>query len=173
MGVYPMTAGEARGTVVDGSVTRALQIGTALANAAGDPVEAVRAAVGGCVLAEGKVIDVGRDFDGRYTSGHTLIERRSDGDRHVLRLEFQNEYVAALEEGRLVASAPDVIAVLDAVTGAAIGVERLRYGQQVSVVAFPSDARWETEAGLRLTGPRAFGYDFEYEPIRERESQRA
>src|SRR3712207_8276425 len=40
--------------------------------------------------------------------------------------------------------------------------EDLRYGFRVAVLAAPCDARWRTEAGLELVGPRYFGYDFDY-----------
>jgi hypothetical protein len=32
----------------------------------------------------------------------------------------------------------------------------------VSVLAFPCDPIWRTDAGLALAGPRAFGYDIDY-----------
>jgi len=57
--------------------------------------------------------------------------------------------------------------VLDAETGHAIHTERLRYGQRVSVVAFPCDPVWRTEAGLTLAGPGAFGYEIGYVPVEE------
>ena len=49
----------------------------------------------------------------------------------------------------------------------AIHTERLRYGQRVSVIAFPCDPIWRTPRGLALAGPRAFGYDFDYVPVEE------
>jgi DUF917 family protein len=36
------------------------------------------------------------------------------------------------------------------------------------VIAAPCDARWRTEEGLALVGPRCFGYDFDFVPIEER-----
>jgi uncharacterized protein len=75
--------------------------------------------------------------------------------------------LVALEQGRVLASVPDVISVLDSESAQAIGTERIRYGQRVTVIAFPCDPVWRTGPGLAATGPRAFGYDFDYSPVEQ------
>jgi DUF917 family protein len=62
---------------------------------------------------------------------------------------------------------PDLITVLDSETSEAIATERIRYGQRVTVIAFPCDPIWRTDRGIAATGPRAFGYDFDYLPVEE------
>jgi DUF917 family protein len=62
---------------------------------------------------------------------------------------------------------PDLISVLDNETADAIATERIRYGQRVVVIAFGCDPIWRTAGGLALTGPRTFGYDFDYLPVEE------
>jgi DUF917 family protein len=86
----------------------------------------------------------------------------------VLELRFQNENLAALRDGEIVVSVPDLITVLDAETGEPITTEELRYGFRVTVIATPCDDRWRTPAGLELAGPRYFGYDIDYVPVEER-----
>jgi len=49
----------------------------------------------------------------------------------------------------------------------AIATERIKYGQRVVVIAFGCDPVWRTEQGISITGPRAFGYDFDYLPVEE------
>ena len=85
----------------------------------------------------------------------------------LIRLELQNENLVALERGRVLASVPDLISVLDSETADAIVTERIAYGQRVTVIAFACDPIWRTEPGIALTGPRAFGYDFDYSPVEE------
>ena len=85
----------------------------------------------------------------------------------TLELRFQNEHLVALRDGEIVVSVPDLIIVLDAETGEPITTEELRYGFRVTVIAAPCDARWRSDAGLALTGPRYFGYDLEYVPIEQ------
>ena len=85
----------------------------------------------------------------------------------LIRLEIQNENLVALERGQVLASVPDLISVLDTETADAVATERIRYGQRVTVIAFGCDPIWRTEQGIDLTGPRAFGYDFDYAPVEE------
>jgi uncharacterized protein len=33
------------------------------------------------------------------------------------------------------------------------------------VIAFACDPIWRTEKGIAAAGPRAFGYDFDYQPV--------
>jgi DUF917 family protein len=57
---------------------------------------------------------------------------------------------------------PDIIAVLELDTWEPLSTERLRQRDRVTVVALPAPDLWTTEAGLRLAGPAAFGYDVPY-----------
>jgi len=87
-------------------------------------------------------------------------------DRGVrVRLSFQNEHLVAERDGEVVASTPDLICVLDNETGEPVTTEGMRYGNRVAVLGVPCDSRWTTPEGLRLTGPRAFGYDHDYVPV--------
>src|SRR5205823_5438500 len=60
---------------------------------------------------------------------------------------------------------PDLICVLDTVSGDAIGTETLRYGQRVTVVALPAAPILLTPKGLEHVGPRAFGYDLDFRSV--------
>ncbi len=162
---YLMTVGRARDAAVTGSVSLAIRIGSAVAWAPGTAVEALIKEVGGFRLLEGKVSDVERRVTGGFVRGSAQIEGlRGDAGR-LLRLELQNENLVALDAGVVVASVPDIISVVDTLTGDAVSTEVLRYGQRVSVIAFPCDPVWRSPAGLRRVGPRAFGYDFDHVPV--------
>jgi uncharacterized protein len=66
----------------------------------------------------------------------------------------------------VVVSVPDLITIVDTETGEAISTELLRFGQRVSILAWPCDPLWRTPRGLELAGPAAFGYgDLEYTPF--------
>ena len=60
---------------------------------------------------------------------------------------------------------PDLICVLDTVSGDAIGTETLRYGQRVTVIALPAPPILLTPKGLEHVGPRAFGYDLDFHSV--------
>ncbi|KRF26833.1 DUF917 domain-containing protein [Phycicoccus sp. Soil803] len=164
MADYVMTVGQARGAVIEGSVTRALQIGRAVDGAA-DPVAALVDVVGAIRLVEGKVVDVERHTAGGFVRGSIVVEGYgADAGRYV-RVEVQNENLVALEDGTVLAIVPDLITLVDSQTADAIATERVRYGQRVVVIAFPSAPIWRTAAGIEIAGPRAFGYDIDFVPV--------
>jgi uncharacterized protein len=164
---FPMTAAQAREATVRGSVSQAIRIGEAAANRAGRPVAAVIAATGAFRLVSGKVTDVHREIAGGFMRGSVVIEGLAEDAGRLIRLELQNEHLVALERGRLLASVPDLITVLDSVTADAISADRISYGQRVVAIAFGCDPVWRTERGIAATGPRAFGYDFDFVPVEE------
>ncbi|MFI1379465.1 DUF917 domain-containing protein [Embleya sp. NPDC020886] len=126
-----------------------------------DPVAAARELLGGVHLSAGKVVDVERRTEGGFARGRARLE----GEGAILELDFQNEHLLARRDGRVVATTPDLICVLDTETGEPVTTESLRYGLRVTVLAAPCDPRWLTPAGLTLTGPRYFGYDLDHHPL--------
>ncbi len=170
---FSLTAAQARGATVRNSVSKAIRIGEAIGSAAGSPVTALIAEIDAFRLVTGKVLDVERRTTSGFVRGSVVIEGLGEEAGRLIRLEFQNENLVALERGRVLASVPDLITVLDSETADAILTETIRYGQRVTVVAFACDPVWRTERGMAVTGPRAFGYDFDYLPVEELARARA
>jgi hypothetical protein len=170
---FSLTAAEARGSTVRNSVSKAIKIGEALAGAKGSPVAALIAELGAFQLVTGKVLDVERHTTSGFTRGSVVIEGLREDAGRLIRLELQNENLVALERGRVLASVPDLITVLDSETADAIATESIRYGQRVTVIAFACDPVWRTERGIAVAGPRAFDYEFDYLPVEELARARA
>jgi DUF917 family protein len=164
---YTLTAAQAREATVRNSVSLAIRIGEAVINARTSPVDALIAEVSGYQLITGKIMDVERRTTSGFVRGSVVIEGLGPDTGRLLRLELQNENLVALERGRVLASVPDLISILDNETAGAIATERITYGQRVTVIAFACDPVWRTSKGIDLTGPRAFGYDFDYTPVEE------
>jgi DUF917 family protein len=164
---FSLTAAQARGATVRNSVSLAIRIGEAIAGAADDPVAALIAEIGAFRLISGKVLDVERQTRSGFVRGSVVVEGLGPDAGRLIRLELQNENLVALERGRVLASVPDLITVLDTETADAIATERIRYGQRVTVIAFACDPVWRTERGIAAAGPRAFGYDFDFQPVEE------
>jgi uncharacterized protein len=162
---YLLTAAQAREATVRNSVSLAIRIGEAVSTASASPVDNLTAEVGGYRLITGKIVDVERLTSSGFARGSVVIEGLGGDVGRLVRLELQNENLVALERGRVLASVPDLISVLDSETADAIGTERVAYGQRVTVIAFACDPIWRTARGIAITGPRAFGYDFDYTPI--------
>ena len=147
------------------TTTKAIRIGRLVREARRrheDPIAALLEAEQGVLLFKGKVHDLQRRATEGFLRGRARIEGM-DADRGAaFDLEFQNEFAAGWRDGEVVVTTPDIICVMDSVSGEAIGTESIRYGQRVSVVALPAPQLLLTPKGLEHVGPRAFGYDFDY-----------
>ncbi|NKN38869.1 DUF917 domain-containing protein [Agrobacterium sp. a22-2] len=164
----PRTGREVKDWGIHYTVTKAVELGRAVIEARArhdDPVRAVLDHEGGKQLFCGKVIDVARETTGGFLRGTTLIEG-IDADKGTrMELGFQNEWAVAFRDGKPVAMTPDLICLLDTVSGSAIGTESVRYGQRVTVVALPAPALLTSPAGIAAVGPRAFGYDIDFTSV--------
>ena len=170
---FSLTAAQARTATVRDSVSLAIRIGEAVASANGAPVAALIEEINAFRLVSGKISDVERRITSGFTRGSVVIEGLGEDAGRLIRLELQNEHLVALERGRVLASVPDLITVLDSETADAIATELIRYGQRVTLIAFACDPVWRTDRGIEVAGPRAFGYDFDYQPVEELAGSRA
>lgn len=167
---------EVRRTAIAGSISLAVAIGRALRRAREEKREwrAELSGVCGAVpLFTGKVTSVLRRTTGGFARGHAEVSGLDVDTGYLARLEFQNEHLLASREqpgagAAVLASTPDLIAVLDTDTGTPITTEGLRYGQRVTVIGIPCQPIWRTPRGLELTGPRYFGFDIDYVPLEDR-----
>ena len=164
----PRTGKEVKEWGIHYTVTKATELGRAVMEARArhdDPVQAVLNHEGGKQLFRGKVVDLARETTGGFLRGSTTIEG-IDADRGSrLELAFQNEWAVAFRDGQPVAMTPDLLCLLDTVSGGAIGTESVRYGQRVTVVALPAPELLTTPAGIAAVGPRAFGYDIDFKSV--------
>src|SRR5436190_18602122 len=120
-----------------------------------DPVAAVLDEAKGKILFRGKVVDVARRATEGFLRGRCAVEGLDEDRGTRLELAFQNEWVVAWRDGAPVAMSPDLICVLDTMSGNAFGTETIRYGMRVTVVALPAPPVFLTPKGLEHVGPRA------------------
>jgi DUF917 family protein len=165
--LYCMPAERARTATVAGSPARAVAIGQAVAGtreARRRPI-AIADALGAAMLIEGRLVDVERRAGHGFVQGAATVQGAGRDAGRQLRLELQNEYLLALEDGEVRAAVPDLICVLAGDTGDPIATEGLRYGQNVAVIAARAPDIWLTGDALALVGPGAFGYEVEYASV--------
>jgi DUF917 family protein len=165
---YAVTGGQVKAAAIAGSITYAQRIGAALREAVSikrDPIAAVAEQTNGVILFRGKIADVQRRTQRGWALGEAMLLGLDEDLGSELTVRFQNENLVAIRDGGVVATVPDLIAILDADTGQAITTERLRYGHRAVVLGIPCDPVWRTTAGIELGGPRHFGYDLEYLPV--------
>ena len=161
----PRTGAEVKAFGILRTTTQAIALGREVHRARRaheDPVAATIAAAHGKPLFRGKVADVQRRTTEGFLRGKAVVDGIGDDRDARFELAFQNEYAVGWRDGRVVVTTPDLICVLDSVSGEAIGTESLRYGQRVSVIALPAPGILRTPKGIEHVGPRAFGHDTDY-----------
>lgn len=139
----------------------------------------------GRVLWKGKIVGVERNLKTGHVYGECLIQGTDvsgkedvvdSAFRGILKIPFKNENIAAIkvpEDGRkekqedILAIVPDLITVIDAQSGEAVGTPEYRYGLLVVVLGLAASDKWtNTERGIKLGGPESFGFNhLRYTPL--------
>jgi len=164
----PRTGQEVKEWCIHFTVSKAIAIGRRVREAQrrhDDPVDAILNEGEGKLLFRGKVIDVARRTTEGFLRGRAVIDGLDDDRGSRLEIAFQNEWVVASRDGTPIVMSPDLICVLDTISGEAFGTETIGYGRRVSVIALPAPPVFLTPAGLEHVGPRAFGYDLDFRSV--------
>jgi uncharacterized protein len=170
----PRTGREVKDWGIHFTVSKAIGIGRRVREAQRrheDPIAAILDEAEGKQLFRGKVVDVARRATEGFLRGRCIIEGLDEDRGATLDIAFQNEWIVAWRcassEREPIAMSPDLICVLDTVSGNAFGTETIRYGMRVTVVALPAPPVFLTPKGLEHVGPRAFGYDLDFRSVFE------
>ncbi len=164
----PRTGREVKTCGILYTVTKAIRLGEtvqAARHAHADPIQAVVEAAGGRLLFRGKVQDVDRRTTEGFLRGTAALDGLDGFKGRAFVLAFQNEFAVGWLDGEPHVTTPDLICVMDSLSGEAIGTETLRYGQRVTVIALPAPPILLTPKGLDHVGPRAFGYDLDFHSV--------
>lgn len=166
IGFYFMNGVEIQDAVIPNTLTHALRLGAAIKSAREkgfDPIQQLIDASEGVLLGKGTIIDIEQNVEKGFLQGAVTILDHSE----KIELFYQNEYLLARRGAEILATTPDILVLLEETSGTPLTSEMLRYGLQVCLVAIPSPEIWQTNEGLRLVGPRSFGYDIEYRPVNQ------
>lgn len=157
---------------VKGIVTRSQTLGSAIRRVKEavdcSPEEQFLRITEGVRLFKGKICDVLREVRGGFNFGKVLLEGIAGDKGRQAYVEFQNENLTAVADGRILATTPDLICLVDTETFQPVPTDALKYGKRVLVVGLPCFPLWRTPEGLALVGPRYFGIDTDYIPLEER-----
>lgn len=146
----PVTGAETKRWAVEHTISLSWRIGREVAraraenridNVADSIIDAVGGAETGRVLFKGKIVDVERKLYMGHVYGEVIVEGTGATYAGKIKIPFKNENIAAIripENGEsktgeeknedVLAIAPDLIAVIDAQNGEAIGTPEYRYG---------------------------------------------
>lgn len=167
-----VTTAQVRTHGIPGTLDLALRIGEAMArartrkrstvDAIGDVVPGMRR------LFEGKIVDLSRRTTAGFARGRVTIDGLGAHRGERLLIDFQNEYLIArpADDGaEPLLTVPDLLVLIEAESGRALGSEMVRYGLRLEVLGMPAPRELRTAAALRTVGPAAFGYADAYRPL--------
>lgn len=190
----PTTGEAAKKYGVINTISLSWRIGRAIAradanNTISTVAEAIIDEVGGeksaKVLFRGKITAIERTLHNGFSVGvlhiaETPAEDEEDQNPEsvsavaqggTLRIPFINENILAehvSDDGKtkILATVPDLIALIDSQSGKPVGVPEYRYGCHVVVLGIACSPRWsETPRGIEVGGPKGYGYELEYKPL--------
>ena len=164
----PRTGAEVKRWGIRHTTTKAIALGEAIRRAQKehrDPVRAILDFADGRLLFRGKVADMARRTTEGFLRGTAKLEGLDEYRGQSFELAFQNEWAVGWRDGEPVVMTPDLICVLDSVSGEAIGTETLRYGQRATAIALRAPEVFLSPRGLEFVGPRAFGYDLDFKSV--------
>ena len=174
----PMSGAQLDRGVIPGNLSEALLYGRTVREAreAGeDPIDALVAVAGGYKLFEGIVTR----SDDRGDRGFNWVEAEFRGvnefEGNSYRIYVKNENIVGWLNGEVDAVSPDYIYNLDPKTGEStlgVGIGGYAVGEEVVIVGVPAPPQWRSPKGVELMGPRHFGFDFDWKPIEELQSDR-
>ncbi len=160
----PMRGELCKRVIIPRTLSLARAIGDAIL-AAGrsgvEPSDAVLAVTGGRRHLRGKVVDVERRNTKGFARGSLVLEGSDTDSGRTVRIDFQNENLVVYEDGRPVATVPDLITLLTAERGDPLTTEVVSYGVRADVLILPCHPLLRTPRALEVVGPRAFGLDFD------------
>ncbi|KAI0430617.1 hypothetical protein F5Y09DRAFT_223202 [Xylaria sp. FL1042] len=120
------------------------------------------------------------DSDDRHSFATQEIRKSPSRQfQGLLKIPFKNENIAAMKVSRttidgkmqereeeVLGLVPDLITVIDAQNGEAIGTPEYRYGLLVIVLGIVASDHWTSERGIEIGGPKGFGMDhLTYKPL--------
>ncbi|RSL69855.1 hypothetical protein CEP53_002072 [Fusarium sp. AF-6] len=167
-----LTGQQVKQVAVQSSISLAWRLGRAVQLARTekrDIVDSILTTHPGRKILTGKITSVTRHVRGAFTEGSAnIVPFDTDAPaKGEIRVTFQNENIHTfrVKDQVTLASVPDLICLLDAEDGRALGTQDYRYGLRVHVVALVGNLQWTEGEGLRNGGPSAFGLNIDYVPI--------
>ena len=167
---FLMTGKDTKEVIIPGTLTECYNVGKLIREAreAGkDPVAELVSSLGGWVLIKGTVSKKEWEDKLGYYWGTHEVTGEGDYANNTIKIWFKNENHISWKNGEVFITSPDIITVVDAVTGEPYANPVLKEGDNVAVIGLKARPVFRNEKGIGILGPKAFGYDYEYVPIEE------
>ena len=163
--LYPVTAKQCKDYLIRGSLSLIHHIGNIIEKHSFNAYQLLVKELNGKHLFQGRVRDVERRSEGGWNRGIVKLEGTGEFVNRDAKIDFQNEFLVAMEGDNVLATTPDLICMFDANTGTPVTAETIKYGLAVNVLGLPCDPIWQSKEALDMIGPRYFKYDIDYKPL--------
>jgi len=163
----PVEIKQAATVSIEGTVSRAIELGKVVKEAARgkrDPAEEAVSSLGGFKLFNGSIAAFSLEVRAGFLIGEVILKGFGEGRGHEFKIWVKNENIIGWRDGSVVATAPDLICLVDE-KGHGITNSNLKVGMKTSVIGVKAPHIWRTPKGIRFFGPKHFGFEFDYVPI--------
>ncbi len=170
MAAYLLPGREMKQILVRDTLTKSLELGRTIHQArerGKDPVLASLDFTGGTLLFEGEVVKKEWEDRGGYMFGTTYIEGKRQFRGHTFKVWFKNENQVSWLDDEPFVTSPDLVVIVDRVSGEGITNTLIEAAQEVAVIGVKGLEDFRSEKGLAGAGPRYFGFDIDYVPIED------
>lgn len=161
---YPIST--VKRMIVRGTMSASLRVGRVRRAALyerSDVTKSLASAIGGYVIFRGIIKSVDMVDKGGFLKGRIKVVG-GDGGRSTFESFVMNEHIFGWINGSPIVMPPDSFAFLDE-KGTGLSNSEAVIGKKVSVVAWKSAPQWRRREGLKLFGPRHFGFTYDYTPV--------
>ena len=156
--------------VIHKTLSRCMEIGHLIRtsrDAGKDPVLEVVKNLNGWFLFEGKISKKEwEDKEGYYWGTHTISGEKSFKGKE-LKVWFKNENHVSWLDGKPYITSPDMLIVVDRDSGEPYVNSAIEEGYRVAVIGLHAIDKFQSPKGLKILGPRHFGFEIAYNPIED------
>jgi DUF917 family protein len=170
---YLMQIREVKEVLASGTLSEALRVGRVIRqarDAEGDPVAQAVKAVDGWLLFEGEITDaeIADEESYAFGLGSYLLRGSRNTQGHSFRIWYKNEYHMSWMDGRPFVTSPDSMIMVDLETAEPALSFDFSVGDKVAVIGRRGHQVHRSPEGVKVLGPRHFGFDVHYVPIEDR-----
>tara|TARA_Y100000817_G_C16800020_1_gene519200 strand:- start:34 stop:1230 length:1197 start_codon:yes stop_codon:yes gene_type:complete len=174
----PMNGQQIKYAALKNNLSEAIKYGKVTREAVesnNDPIDALLKASSGYKLFQGLVTKSDEKGDRGFNWIDVAISGTDDFTGKTYEVFVKNENIIGWLDGEIDAMSPDYIYNLDPKTGESIvskaGIGSYPIGKEVVLIGLPSADQWRSDMGIKLMGPKHFGFDFDFTPIEELHSK--
>jgi len=165
---HPMSGKVYRDSVIPGAITMAEEIGRIVrekrAEGGRRVADTIAETYGGRYLFQGTLKEAPWEMTGGFNIGTIALEGMADFAGQRYDIAFKNETMVASRNGEPEVMVPDLICLIDE-NGEPFTIPNFRDGMEINVFALPAHEYWRSDKGLSIFGPRAMGYEVDYQPL--------